>query len=232
MQSHPNARVLKRQGASNSPRSLLLLATALLASACATTPQSHSDRKAGVRKPGSIQPARVDIQQDATGFTILEDVQVGADVRANYDGAVRQLEQTQYEQGISMLLKVTENAPQVTAAHIDLGIAYARSGDLDRAEASLQEALKLNPRHPIAHNELGMIFRKKAQFANARASYEKVLELFPSFHYAQRNLAILCDLYLADYKCALEHYEAYQRMVPNDEYTPKWIADLQNRVKR
>jgi len=129
MQSHPNARVRKWQGASNSPRSLLLLATALLASACATTPQSHSDRKAGVRKPGSIQPARVDIQQDATGFTILEDVQVGADVRANYDGAVRQLEQTQYEQGISMLLKVTENAPQVTAAHIDLGIAYARSGD-------------------------------------------------------------------------------------------------------
>jgi Flp pilus assembly protein TadD len=211
---------------------LLLLLLAALASACATPSQSHGERKAGSKKSGSIQPARVDIQQDASGFTILEDVQVGADVRASYDSAVLKLEQTQYEQGIAMLLKVTENAPQVTAAHIDLGIAYARSGDLDRAEASLKEALKLNPRHPIAHNELGMIYRKKAQFANARASYEKALELFPSFHYAQRNLAILCDLYLADYKCALEHYEAYQRVVPSDEHTAKWIADLQNRVKR
>jgi Flp pilus assembly protein TadD len=217
--------------AANSRR-LLLLLLALLASACATSPQTHSERKASAKKSGPIQPARIDIQQDATGFTILEDVQVGADVRANYDSAVLKLEQTQYEQGISILLKVTENAPQVTAAHIDLGIAYARSGDLDRAEASFKEALKLNPRHPIAYNELGMVYRKKAQFANARASYEKALELFPSFHYAQRNLAILCDLYLADYKCALEHYEAYQRVVPNDEYAAKWIADLQNRVKR
>ncbi len=231
MSLHRNFRAV-RSLMSASSRIVLLLTSALLASACATSTHPHSPQKPGVRKPGTVQPPRVDIQQDATGFTILEDVQVDAGVRADYDSAVRQLGQTQYEQGISTLLKVTENAPQVTAAHIDLGIAYARSGDLDRAEASLKEALTLNPRHPIAHNELGIVYRRKAQFANARASYEKALELFPTFHYAQRNLAILCDLYLADYQCALDHYQAYQRVVPDDEQTVKWIADLQNRAKR
>ncbi len=178
------------------------------------------------------QPAGVNIQQDATGFTITEIVHVSTDVRAQYDSAVLMLAQQQYEQGITVLLKVVASAPEVTAAHIDLGMAYARLGNLDGAEASLKRALELNQRHPIAYNELGMVYRRKGQFASARTSYEKALELFPTFHYAQRNLAILCDLYLADLKCAMEHYQAYRLAVPNDEHVAAWIADLNDRVAK
>jgi Flp pilus assembly protein TadD len=185
---------------------------------------------AGQQAPQRM-PARLEIQEQV-GFTITEEVRVGEEVRQDYQAALALLEEGKSEQGIRMLEAVVRESPELTAPRIDLGIAYRQARALKEAEAHLLEALALNPSHPIVHNELGIIYRETGRFQEARASYERAIAIYPGFHFARRNLAVLCDLYLADLQCALDNYQAYMQTVPQDDEAIIWIADLQNRMKQ
>jgi Flp pilus assembly protein TadD len=195
-----------------------LLVAVLTLAGCASAP---SERRT---------PVRLEIQEDV-GFTITEEARINAVVRDEYQTALDLLENEREEQGIALLRQVADQAPSLSAPRIDLGIAYHRLGDLEAAEEELLVARELNPDHPIVHNELGIIYRKTGRFAEARDSYEQALAIYPGFHYARRNLAVLCDLYLADPECALENYDAYMTTVVEDEEAAMWIADLHNRTQ-
>ena len=196
---------------------ILFAMSASLVAACATTSEP-------VRPPVNVQI------QEEVGFTITEEARVGGDVRAEYEIALSYLQQGRHDEGIALLEQVAEAAPELSAPRIDLGVAQHRAGNMEAAEKHLLLAIESNPEQPVAHNELGIIYRKTGRFAEARKSYESALAVYPGFHYARRNLAILCDLYLADLDCALQNYEAYMKTVPSDEEASMWIADLRYRL--
>jgi Flp pilus assembly protein TadD len=197
---------------------ILSVLALLVLSACATAPPTGT-------------PAQIEIQEQV-GFTITEDARISGSVRADYELALTYLAQGRHEEGIALLETVAEAAPELSAPRIDLGIAHHRAGDLEAAERNLLLALEVNPQQPAAHNELGIVYRKTGRFSQARTSYEAALEVYPGFHYARRNLAILCDLYLADLDCALANYEAYMATVPSDDETSMWISDIRYRLEQ
>jgi len=197
-------------------KTILFALSATLVAACATTAPEPP-------------PSRVQVQEEV-GFTITEEARIGGDVRADYETALSYLQQGRHDEGIALLERVAAAAPELSAPRIDLGVAQHRAGDLEAAEKNLLLALESNSEQPAAHTELGTIYRKTGRFDEARKSYESALAVYPGFHFARRNLAVLCDLYLADLECALQNYEAYMKTVPSDEEASMWIADLRYRL--
>jgi Flp pilus assembly protein TadD len=175
--------------------------------------------------------AHIEIREQI-GFTITEEAKVGDNTRVDYEQAVNELERGDHEEGIRLLQAVADAVPQLSAPRIELGIAFHGAGDLEAAERNLRMALANNPDHPIANNELGIVLRKTGRFADAKKSYEAALAVYPGYHYARRNLAVLCDLYLADLDCALRNYQAYMTTVPSDDEVSMWIKDLQYRMNQ
>ncbi len=172
------------------------------------------------------------LEDGRKGFIIKEVLQMDETSRREFERAVAMLKEQEYEQAVNLLEKVIEQSPSVTAPYIDIAIAYRHIDKPEQAEENLKAALRLVPEHPVACNEYGLLYRKTGRFAEARAIYEKALARFPDYYPVHRNLGILCDLYLDDPACALEHYEIYSKATPEDKQVKLWIADLRARLGR
>ena len=149
-----------------------------------------------------------------------------------FEQAVAMMKEHDYDKAIELLEKVIERSPGVTAPYVNIAMAYVQIDKLEPAEQHLKTALELVPDHPAVCNEYGLLLRKSGRFAEAREMYEKTLKSYPEYLPVQRNLGILCDLYLDDPVCALSQYEIYSEAMPGDEQVKMWIADLRMRLGR
>ena len=182
----------------------VLIATFLLAG-CATSPG------------GGSRQGEADISEDDVAL---------------FQSAMMKIEKEDYQQGIALLNELTGRSRQSAVPFINLAMAYKKQGDNDKAEENLLLALEIESKNPVANNEYAILLRESGRFDESRALYEKVITWYPNFAMANRNLGVLCDIYLRDYSCALEAYRAYSALLPDDEDARMWVSDLEWRVKQ
>jgi tetratricopeptide (TPR) repeat protein len=180
-----------------------------------------------IEKLAKLIPARYAKYEESSGY--ISDVRREVS-NADFDAAMSFIKAEKYEEGIQLLTKIINTSPNHAIAKINLALIYKKLGKLEQAEGSLKLALKAEPHNPVASNELALLYRKTGRFAEARQLYEKTLEKYPNFVMVHKNLGILCDLYLKDYKCALKNYVFYSNAVQDSSTVKIWITDLQNRA--
>ena len=198
-------------------RTLFAAALALAVAGCTT-----GLPKAEVRPEGGT----------TAGAGLGENAKIESWVRADFETALELLKSGKYDRGMELLTRVIQHTPRSTAPYINLAIAQQNTGKLDVAEENLKKALAIDPDHPVANNEYGILYRRTGRFSEARKAYEKILDKHPAFIPARKNLAILCDLYMKDFDCALKNYQMVGDASPGDKAVQTWIADVKTRSRR
>jgi len=175
---------------SSKPACAALILTLLLGGGCANAP----DRSTGQR-PVDVTPA----------------------LREQYRQAIEAMKAGQWDAAITRLEPITRENDRLSGPYLNLGIAYAHSGDGRKAIAALQTSIERNPVNPIAYNQLGILYRQSGEFEQARTMYEYALQADPACADAQWNLGVLHDLYLQQPAEAQQYYDRYQQLTDSNE---------------
>jgi len=89
----------------------------------------------------------------------------------------------------AVFIDLTEKHPELPEPYNNLAVVYAASGDYDKAEEALRQAINTHPSYATAHENLGDIYAKMASQA-----YNNALKLDSDNQETKEKLSMISDL--------------------------------------
>ena len=138
----------------------------------------------------------------------------GADSTANpLTEANRLLQQKQYDEAIALYEKALSLNQEDEDIHYNLGIAYARKGNVDAAIKHYEAALRILPDYVEAHNNLGNLLVSRSRFDEAATHFQAALKVSPDYASAHNNYGTALRLQGKAME-AMEHFAEAARLAP------------------
>lgn len=91
---------------------------------------------------------------------------------------------------VSLFESAAEVVPQSARAHMELALAYGKSGRIDESSAHSARALEIKPDYAAAAYNHGNVLVRASRYEEAIAAYQRTLEIEPKFTRAWHNLAL------------------------------------------
>lgn len=156
-------------------------------------------------------------------------------VKFIFKNALEAMESSNLDLASNYFQTLSQNHPQFSGVHVNLGIIHLKKEQLDKAEIHFRKALAIkNSRNiPETYNLLGVTLRRKNKYDEALSMYKSAIQLYPGYAKANLNLAILYDRYLKQPAESLKYYQKYSKLVDNvDRRVQMWINDAQLREQQ
>src|SRR5438477_4981563 len=98
-----------------------------------------------------------------------------AELEAMYDKAFRQFDTNNFPEALKQLDAIDARQPDLAESQNLRGVIFMREGIYDKAEAALQEALRIDPKFWNARFNLAEIPFLKKDWADARTRFQELL---------------------------------------------------------
>ncbi|MGI6321067.1 MAG: tetratricopeptide repeat protein [Bacteroidales bacterium] len=127
------------------------------------------------------------------------------------------------QQAVAQFEKAVEIYPKYTDGFEQLGLAWFRLGDNEKAEQNYQQALSFNPEKAVTISNYGILFFERGEYQTALEMYLKAVDLDPNYSDAWFNLGSTYGT-IGEYDKAIEAFENCIKYDPQNHKAYEFIA--------
>jgi len=147
------------------------------------------------------------------------------DARKLVDSEVNVIARKRIDHLAANLIKRVEEDPNNQELHVELGVLYAKNGDVDRAKQEFEKVLSNNPNNVQALTNLGNIFLMSENYQAALEQYRAAEVVAPDDAEVKMNLA-LAYYHLGNVEAAKTKFEEAAEADPDMAAANQSLKDL------